>query len=348
MTPRAHEVKVRDVVAETGDAVTVSFDIPEDLAPRFRYQPGQFLTVRVPSDRTGSVARCYSLSSSPHCEDRLAVTVKRTAGGYGSNWICDNLESGDLIGVLEPAGVFTPRSLDEDLLLFAAGSGVTPIMSIAKSVLAAGTGDVVVVYANRDADAVIFGNEFDRLTQRFPQRLTVRHWLENERGLPTVAGLVELARDHRDHDVFLCGPTGFTAVTLAALGQLGIPEQRVHREQYRSLTDNPFEHTAPAATPTPTGAGKDTATVRVEIDGETHMLNWPRDTKLLDMLLDHGIDAPYVCRESACGTCVCSVKSGRTRMLMNESLIDDELAAGLTLACQTLPESDQLHIAFDQ
>ncbi|WP_040813266.1 ferredoxin--NADP reductase [Nocardia concava] len=349
MNARAHELKVREVISETADTVSLIFDIPTDLTGRFTYSPGQYLTLRVPSDRTGSVARCYSLSSSPHCDERPTVTVKRTPGGYGSNWLCDNVSAGDILTVLEPAGNFTPRTWSNDLLLCAAGSGITPIMSILKSALALGRRNIALLYANRDRPSVIFATELEQLLRRHPRRLTVTHWLESERGLPTPRAISSWARPYRRHDVYLCGPAGFASTIKLGLNQLRIPDRSIHQEQYRSLTDNPFEHHAPTAAEPPADTPTaDTATVRVDIDGETHTLPWPRTRKLLDVLLDHGIDAPYVCRESACATCVCTVKHGRTRMLQNESLIEEELAQGLTLACQTLPESDDLHIAFDQ
>ncbi|MFC9999066.1 2Fe-2S iron-sulfur cluster-binding protein [Nocardia sp. NPDC127526] len=347
---RVHQIKVREVVTETADAVSLVFDIPDDLVSRFAYAPGQYLTLRVPSARTGSVARCYSLSSSPHCGDRPTVTVKRTAGGYASNWICDNLAAGSLLTVLEPAGNFVPRSWNRDFLLCAAGSGITPIFSILKSALALGKGRIVLLYANRDRRSIIFAAQLRELARRHPRRLTVLHWLESERGVPTARGLGTLAKPYRRFDVYLCGPPGFATAAKNALAQLRIPERAIREEEYRSLTDNPFEHHQPVAAPDPVPArpAGDTATVKVEIDGETHTLPWPRHRKLLDVLLDRGIDAPYVCRESACGTCVCRVRRGRTRMIMNEALIDEELARGYTLACQTLPESDDLHITFDE
>ncbi|MFE2961338.1 2Fe-2S iron-sulfur cluster-binding protein [Nocardia tengchongensis] len=347
MNARAHQLKVREVISETADAVSLIFDIPTDLTPRFGYSPGQHLTLRVPSDRTTSVARCYSLSSSPHCDDRPAVTVKRTPGGYASNWLCDNVSPGDVLTVLEPAGNFTPRTWTNDLLLCAAGSGITPIISILKSALTLGRANVVLLYANRDRASVIFAPQLRQLLRRHPRRLTVTHWLESDRGLPTPRAIATWARPYRRHDIYLCGPAGFATTVKQGLNQLRVPDRAIHQEQYRSLTDNPFEHHTPVTTPTetpPAGA----ATVRVDIDGETHTLPWPRTEKLLDVLLAHGIDAPYVCRESACATCVCAVKHGRTRMLQNESLVEEELAQGLTLACQTLPESDDVHIAFDQ
>ncbi|MFI6865936.1 2Fe-2S iron-sulfur cluster-binding protein [Nocardia sp. NPDC050406] len=352
MTARSHDLEVAEVVRETTAARTLVFDIPDDLADRFRYRPGQFLTLRIPSERTGSVARCYSLCSSPHCDDRLAVTVKRTAGGYASNLLCDITIPGDLITVTEPLGTFGPRGLDGDLLLAAGGSGITPIMSIIKSVLVAGRGSIVLLYANRDRRSVIFAARLAELERRYKRRLRVLHWLESERGLPNSRRVAEMLRRHRSREWYICGPLGFTTVLRSAAAALRVPSSRVHLEEYRSLTANPFEQpTASAETAVvdpPVDRTGTTTTLEVEIDGATHHFGWPRTTPLLDVLLDNGIDAPYVCRESACGTCVCSVKDGRTRMIRNEALIDDELAQGLTLACQTLPESPDVHIVFDQ
>ncbi|MBJ8344696.1 ferredoxin--NADP reductase [Antrihabitans sp. YC2-6] len=347
MAGRAHEVRVLDVVEETADAVTLVLDIPHEVADRFTYACGQFLTVRVPSTTSGSVARCYSLCSSPDRDGPPAITIKRTPAGFASNWLCDNVVAGDALTVLEPAGTFGPRSLDRDVLLCAAGSGVTPILSITKSVLAAGSANVAVLYANRDRESVIFAAEFDELVRAYPGRLTVRHWLETERGLPTEAGVAELVGQWAFDDVYLCGPAGFMTVVQSALKDLGVSDKRVHREEYRSLVDNPFE-TAQVTQPTRSSSSSGHPLLEVEIDGRRLTLEWPKDRTLLDVLLAHGIDAPYVCRESACGTCVCSVRKGRTRMLLNESLIDDEIEMGLTLACQSLPETEEVYIAFDQ
>ena len=136
---RSYRLRVARVIPETAEACSIEFEVDSADADRFGYRPGQFLTVRIPSDRCGSVARCYSLSSSPHTDGRPKVTVKRTADGYGSNWLCDQIAAGDELDALPPAGVFTPRSLDDDLLLLAAGSGITPVISIVKSALAAGS-----------------------------------------------------------------------------------------------------------------------------------------------------------------------------------------------------------------
>jgi 3-ketosteroid 9alpha-monooxygenase subunit B len=333
----SYRLRVREVVQETPDACSVVFD-----SPGFDYRPGQFLTLRIPSDRCGSVARCYSLSSSPHTDDVLQVTVKRTADGYGSNWICDSVTAGDELESLAPAGIFTPSSLDEDLLLFAAGSGITPVMSIVKSALASGTGRVVLVYANRDDRSVIFARELAALAARHPARLVVHHWLESVQGLPTAAALTELARPYTAYEAFICGPAPYMTAVRSALSTLDVPRTRVHLERFKSLGANPFEQAAPA----PAGSSR-TASVKVTLDGTEHRFDWPAETKLLDLLLDRGLDAPYSCREGACSACACRLVSGEVKMLNNDVLEEEDLADGIRLACQSLPVTDEVEISYE-
>ncbi|GAB10086.1 3-ketosteroid 9alpha-hydroxylase component KshB [Gordonia araii NBRC 100433] len=340
----AHELEVVEVVAETPDAVSVVLDVPEQAVSKFRYQPGQFLTVAVPTDREGGAARSYSLSSSPHFENDLIITVKRTPGGYASNWICDNVRPGTTLTVLTPSGHFTPASLDGDILLVGAGSGITPLMSIAKSVMIGGSGTVYLLYANRDRRSTIFGRELAAMTTEFPTRFTVEHWFESERGLPTADGLAKSLELFSAYDAYLCGPAPFMAAAREALLSVGIPDGHIAIEKYRSLQGNPF---ADVVVHTPAD-GERTAALTVQMEGRTAELDWPRETKLLDLLLSQGYDAPYSCREGECSSCACTVRSGEVRMLKNDTLVDDDLRAGLTLACQAVPVSDEVTIHFDQ
>jgi 3-ketosteroid 9alpha-monooxygenase subunit B len=339
---RSTVLTVADVVAETAEARTLVFDVPAEHAARFAYLPGQFLTLRIPSERTGSVARCYSLASSPHTDAQPKVTVKRTADGYGSNWICDNVKPGDTLEALPPSGLFTPQDLNADLLLFGAGSGITPIMSIVKSALHAGTGKVVLLYANRDENSVIFATELDELAARHANRLTIIHWLESERGRPpTAAELATEAAPYAEYQAFLCGPGPFLDVVHETLARLNVPRSRVHTEIFNSLAGDPFD--ADAAQPAdPEGA----ATVAVELDGRTHTLAWPRNQSLVDVMLAEGIDVPYSCQEGQCGSCMCTLVSGEVRMENPEILAPEDVEDGYILGCQARPATDQLHIRF--
>ncbi|MFE3192021.1 2Fe-2S iron-sulfur cluster-binding protein [Nocardia sp. NPDC059240] len=341
---RSAVLRVAAVINETADSCSLVFDVPEDQRERFDYQPGQFLTLRIPSDLTGSVARCYSLASSPHTDDKPKVTIKRTVDGYASNWVCDNVKAGDSLEVLPPSGVFTPKNLDEDLLLFAAGSGITPVMSILKSALARGNGRIVVVYANRDHEAVIFARELRELADKHPQRLAVIHWLEHLQGLPTTEALATLVSPYTAYEAFMCGPKPFMDRVHDALGQLGMPRNRTHAEVFNSLSGDPFAEVAPTEITAEEAA--DAASVEVELDGETHELTWPRSQTLVDIMLSKGIDVPYSCLEGECGSCACTVLEGEVEMENAEILDPEDIANGYILGCQARPVTDRLKIQF--
>lgn len=336
-------LEVLEVIVETPSAVSIVLDVPDRLVSRFRYQPGQFLTVQIPRGE-GAVARCYSLSSSPHLDDQLIITVKRIVGGYASNWLCDNLKPGDRLTVLSPSGKFVPRSLHQDILLLGAGSGATPLLSIAKSALIGGSGAVYFYYANRNAEDTMFAAELEDMMIEFPDRFTVQNRFDDQEDLPTVDELAARLIPYRKFDAYLCGPEGFMEVARAAMASAGMDSAHLHTEIYQSLAGDPF---ADIVIPE-SEDGADSATVTVEVGGEEHDLTWPREARLLDVLLSKGIDAPYSCREGACSACACTIRSGDVRMLKNDTLVDADLAAGLTLACQAVPVSDEVEIAFDQ
>jgi 3-ketosteroid 9alpha-monooxygenase subunit B len=339
------ELEIADVVAETDDARSLAFAVPDDAdfpPERLQYSPGQFLTVRIPSDRTGSVARCYSLCSSPVTDEPLRVTVKRTVDGYGSNWLCDHAQPGMRVHVLAPSGNFVPKTLDADMLLLAAGSGITPMMAICKSALAEGDGQVTLLYANRDENSVIFAGALRELAAQHPDRLTVVHWLESVQGLPDASALEKLAAPYSDREVFICGPGPFMQAASDALARLDVPTERMHIEVFKSLESDPF-----AAVKVEDSGDQPPATAVVELDGETHNVSWPRGAKLLDVLLDAGLDAPFSCREGHCGACACSMRSGKVTMEVNDVLEQQDLDEGLILACQSRPETDSVEVTYD-
>ncbi|CAN5516481.1 ferredoxin--NADP reductase [soil metagenome] len=342
------ELEIADVIAETDDARSLVFRVPagaEVVADRLRYAPGQFLTLRIPSDRTGSVARCYSLCSSPHSDDALTVTVKRTVDGYASNWLCENAHAGMKLHVLAPSGTFVPKSLDGDFLLIAAGSGITPMMAICKSALSEGNGQVTLLYANRDEKSVIFAETLRDLVAKYPDRLSVVHWLESVQGLPSVAALTRLAAPHTARQAFICGPGPFMGAAKEALEALEVPEKQIHIEVFRSLDTDPF---ATVKIEEAADGDEPPATAVVTLDGTTHELSWPRNAKLLDVLLDKGLDAPFSCREGHCGACAVLKKSGEVTMEINDVLEPSDLEEGLILGCQALPATDSVEVTYDE
>ncbi|MBZ5740004.1 2Fe-2S iron-sulfur cluster-binding protein [Nocardioides mangrovi] len=365
MTDESFELKVVDVVEETADAHSISFEVPAGAEEQFAYKPGQFLTLAVPSDQTGVAARCYSLSSSPIGGGPLTVTVKRTAEGYASNWVCDHLREGDSIRVLPPSGIFTPASLSADLLLFAGGSGITPVISITRTALQQGTGRIVLFYANRDERSVIFAKELTELAAANPDRLQVVHWLESVQGLPSQEQMRAFAASFTSYDAFVCGPAPFMKMTIAALKDLEFPRERRHQEKFVSLGGNPFgdlhdrevaeheiedaERDADDVTEAPAAEGGPQGPVRleVELDGEEYTFDdWAPGTKMLDHLESKGVKAPYSCREGECSACAVRLLEGDVKMLHNDVLDDDDLADGIRLGCQSVAVTDKVRVTY--
>lgn len=337
MTSERLTLRVREVVQETGDAHSLVFDTPDGLT----YKPGQFLTLRLPH-ADGPVARCYSVSSAPGVDDHLKVTVKRVIDGRGSNWVCDNVVAGTELDVLAPAGTFTPHSYDVDLLLLAGGSGITPVMSIIKATLAHGTGRMFLVYANRDESSVIFHAQLRDLVKDHPERLVVLHWLESVQGLPSAQPLSVLVAPWVRGEAFICGPAPFMDCAADVLKNLGVSRERIHIERYTSLQGDPWAEVQTAAPV----EGEKVVELHVELDGETHELEWPESSKLLDLLLDKGLDAPYSCREGACSACSVMLVEGEVRMDNNSVLEKEDLEEGWRLACQSHPVSDLVKVSY--
>ena len=362
MATESYQLRVADVVEETEDARSIVFEVPSELLETFAYTPGQFLTVAVPSDQTGLAARCYSLSSAPH-SGRHQITVKRTVDGYASNWIVANLKPGDTLRVLPPSGIFTPKDVDADFLLFAAGSGITPVMSIARTALEKGTGKVVLFYANENESSVIFAAQLRELAEEYADRFTVVHWLVSVQGLPSQQKLATFAAYFTSYTAFVCGPGPFMKATTDALKELGFPRDRRHQEKFVSLGGNPFgdveevlaaqkelkeaddhEDTDDASEPAVTGP----IAVEVELDGEQYSFDdWQGDKVLLEYLEEKGVDAPFSCREGQCSACACVMLEGDVRLQHNEVLDQDDLADGIRLVCQAKPVTDRIRISYN-
>lgn len=339
---RSYPLRVRELVRETSTATSIVLEVPEELADVFAFRPGQFLTLAVPSATSGPVARCYSICTPPG--EPLTVTVQRTAGGHASNWLNDKIVPGDVLRVLPPAGTFTPKNLGADLLLLAGGSGITPVMSIVRTVLEQGTGRVVLLHANPDERSVIFGPALAALAAAHPDRFRLVSWLDSLEGLPTADRLRAFASPYADWTSFCCGPAPFMKAVADALRSLGVPRARRHQERFVSLATSPFGDVeamlaAPAETP-----------VRVEVllDGEQYLLDdWRGTEPLLDFLEARGVPAPYSCREGECSACACRILEGEVALQRNDVLDRADLAAGIRLACQALPVSGRLRVTYD-
>ena len=354
---RYHPLRVSAVTAETHDAKSVVFEVPSSLADEFRYQPGQFLTLRLNIDGR-HVPRCYSMSSTPGLDASPRVTIKRVRDGRGSNWVCDHVKAGDVIEVMAPSGLFVPRSLHGDFLLLAGGSGITPVFSILRTVLAKATGRVTLLYANRDEKSVIFSAELQALAAAHPARLQVIHWLDSVQGVPSVAQLTELARSRTESaaqsaapvQAFICGPGLFMDAAVAALQALNLPAEHIHVERFVSLPDEEAlaAATAAAKEAPPLPDAVDEAELEVLLDGQVHTLHCGGTETLLEAALRAGLNAPYSCQAGMCASCMCQVVEGSVHLRHNDVLDDKDLAKAWTLACQAVPTSARVRIKFPE
>jgi 3-ketosteroid 9alpha-monooxygenase subunit B len=337
-----YSLRVRTVIEETAEAKSLVFEIPLELAEAFRYRPGQFLTVRIPHEGR-HLLRCYSLASSPLIDDLPRVTVKRVAQGRVSNWLCDRIKAGDAIEVKPPAGHFTPKSLAGDFLLFAGGSGITPVFSIIRSALLKGGGQLCLIYANRDERSVIYRDELKALASANPTRLQVIHWLDSVQGVPSVAQLAEIGRPRRAADCYICGPEAFMECTMEALRGLEIEPARIHVERFVSLPDEEDAAPAPEA-----GAAAQAGQIKleVELDGNHYDLTCSANEPLLDAMLRAGLKAPNSCRRGACGSCMCTLEAGQVHLRHNQVLDKGELADHWILACQAIADTPHVKVRF--
>lgn len=339
--PSYHELRVASVIQETHDACSFEFDVPDELLADFKYRPGQFLTLRTPWEDDW-LPRCYSLSSSPYEKERLRVTVKRVTDGRGSNWLCDNIKAGDSLEVLKPAGVFVPKNLDANFLLFAGGSGVTPVLSILRSALSQGSGQVRLIYANRDETSVIFKDLLRDLGREYPERLQVIHWLDSVQGHTSPMQLAQLGAGIENPEVFVCGPEAFMQCVEQAMKLAGVAGKSVHVERFVSLpgeSEGGFEAIVEHQ-------GSKATHLTVELDGETREIECEDGEVLLAAMLREGIKAPHSCLVGSCATCMCTLVSGEVDLLANDALDKDELAEGWTLACQAVATTDKVHLKF--
>jgi len=350
--PTFHSAKVLEVRRETADCVSVALEVPN--ADTFSFVPGQYLTLR--STINGQeVRRSYSLCSSP-LSGELRVAIKQVEQGIFSTWANTELKAGDTLETMPPMGNFALEiePTDEQTYVgFAAGSGITPVLSILKTVLErAPKAKFILFYGNRKTNSIIFKAELEDLKDAHMGRLEVHHVLSREdQGNDLLFGRIDETRaaqfaaqipsvkEAAGH--FLCGPEAMIKGVQSALEQAGVSTKNIHFELFTSTT--------PAADKAPTASSSSgDAAVTVILDGEeTHFTQGPKDF-ILDSALDAGADVPYACKGAVCCTCRAKVLEGEVEMAMNYSLTDDEVAEGFILTCQSMPRSPKVTVSFDE
>ena len=339
-----HELRIARVVQETADARSFVLDVPAALRERFAYRAGQFLTFEVPFGGA-TLGRCYSLSSAPDCDAELAFTVKRVADGRVSNWMHDELRAGDVVRVLPPSGRFVlTAGVTRSLVCFGGGSGITPLFSILKTALATTTRRARLVYANRDADAIIFRDALAALVARHPDRLAVHHHLDAERGFLDAAGVRAQLAGGTDADFYLCGPTPFMNLVETVLHQADVPRAQIHIERFISPPDGELPVEIDAVAP---DASALPSSITVHLDGETHEVPYAPGQSILQAARAAGLSPPFACEESYCGSCIATLLRGQVEMAQCHALDPSERAEGLILTCQAKPTAGECEVRWD-
>lgn len=324
---------VTRIITETPDART--FVLTPHDAP-FPYRAGQYCTLRV---QVGDeeLYRSYSMSSAPETDTELMTTVKRVPGGRVSNWLLDNVTEGDELTMTRATGTFCLDDTDAPLLGFAGGSGITPILSLAKSALAGTARPVRLLCADRDATSAIFDDALTELAARHPGRLTVQRHRDCEHGLLDAATVTAFVGADTDADCYLCGPEGFMAVVRSAWTGPG----RLFAED--------FDPAAPAdAPPAETDEAVDlSGTVTIRLGKKTASVPRVARETLLGSARRAGLAPPFSCEAGNCGTCIAHITEGSATMIANTVLDDDEIADGYILTCQAVPDSASITVDYE-
>lgn len=345
-----HDLKVKNIVQETKDTISVAFVQPEK---KIVYKSGQFLTL-ITNIAGKEVRRAYSLCSSPFVDEDLVVTVKRVEQGQMSNWLPDNLKVGDRLKVMEPMGQFTTEFKKENkrhIVMFAGGSGITPMMSIIKSTLSQEPDSICsLIYCNRDIDSIIFKEEFDRMQNSFEGRFHVIHVLDSApmnwqgySGLLNHDMLVKLFERIPDWGIdkttyLMCGPEGMMKNVDQLLGEQHIPKEKVFKESFVAGVLDKGKKEAPAR------EEFKAREVTIHYDGQEHKVMVQPDRFILETALDAGIDLPFSCQSGLCTACRGKALSGKVKMDEEEGLSQSERDEGYVLLCVGHPMSDDVVI----
>jgi ring-1,2-phenylacetyl-CoA epoxidase subunit PaaE len=352
---RFHSLAVADIRRETPDCVSIAFAVPPELRREFRFRPGQYLTLRAPVEGD-DIRRCYSICSGLD-DGELRIAVKRVAGGVFSRLANERLRVGDRIEILPPQGRFTitlrPAAARVHVAL-ACGSGITPVMSILKSVLAREPNSrFVLLYGNRASRDIVFAEELARLKDKHLGRLSVTHVLSREaQDVPALSGRLDGAHISRllpalapvaaIDRVFLCGPAAMMDEAAATLAELGVAPRRILRELFL-----PGEGGRSIALPSAEQKAAPAALAAIVIDGRRHEVPVPAGMSIIDAARAEGLDLPYSCRAGMCCTCRARLLDGKAEMAVNYSLQKWEIEAGFILTCQARPLTPRLTLDYD-
>lgn len=343
MASHFHRLTVKEIKKETLNTVSIVFNIPEDLVTEFAYEAGQYLTLKA-IIQGEEVRRSYSISSYTTTDKELQVSCKMIEGGKMSTFLFKELGVGDHLDVMAPMGSFTLDATDAPLVLFAAGSGITPIMSILKKALTEGSNTVNLYYGNRSEEEVIFKSELAVLRAQYTNRLLVQHFLssngerlDTDRTQHLVKGLGE---EKNTANYFICGPEGMIAAVKKGLENAGVHTNQINIEYFASpKTEKVVSETVVSG---------EVVDIVAEIDGEVYNITMEEGESILDAANRIGIDPPFSCQSGVCTTCMCKVLNGTVEMENNFGLGADEEEEGYILACISKPTSAGVRVSWDE
>ena len=351
-----HALKVKEINRETPEAVSLGFDVPSDLKEEYKYKQGQYLTLRF-IIQGEEIRRSYSICSSPFEEGNLEVAIKKVKGGKVSNYINDVVKPGDVIDVMVPMGNFHSELLPsnkKNYILFAGGSGITPMMSIMKAVLHAEPhSKIILLYGNNDEAAIIFKKQIENIAEQYTGRLQIVHILNIApqnypqllQGIMTKEKISDLLKNYvdlsLDNEFFICGPVPMMDNVVAALKEKNTAEPRIHIEYF----------SAPATTElTPTEVPKiaKDANLTIIMDGDEYPTRMLENETILEAAKRIGLDAPYSCQNGSCSTCRAKLLEGKIHMKVNFALNPKDVASNFILTCQSLPVTENVVVSYDE
>ena len=358
MNPRFHELKIADLRRETEDSVSVAFEIPSELKDEYVYEAGQYLTLR--HEINGEdVRRSYSICSGTN-EEELRVAIKKVPQGVFSTFANDKLKTGDLLNVMTPIGNFTTdfdEQTEKNYVFFAAGSGITPVLSLMKSILhKSPLSDVTLIYGNKGLDSVIFREELENLKNEYMNNFTMIHVFSREKiGNALQKGRIDeekvtkiynaFLKGQEIDEVFVCGPEPIIYAVKDSFSDLGFDQNKVRFELF--TTPGEKDKNKEKVQHRDQGPRFD-ANVKIILDGEETLLALDSDgDNILDAAQKAGADVPFSCKGGVCCTCKAKILKGSAKMDVNYALEDDEVADGYILTCQAHPTSDELIVSFD-
>lgn len=356
-----HPLKVSDVRIETEECVSIAFDIPDNLKKDYTFIQGQYVTLKIILNGE-ELRRSYSICSSPVSETEFRIASKKVLNGKVSSYLFDKLKKGDILEVMTPMGNFysslnPPQA--KNYLLFAGGSGITPVFSILKTVLhSEPMSRLTLFYGNRDESSVIFKNQLELLAQRFPERLKLFYILEKPAspkeeiftGILTEQKAELLLKKYAEikniHEFFICGPLPMMNNVKAVLEKQGVDKELIHIEYFTTVLEDiakAEKSEAPHAVPTLNSR------VTVILDGaETSFDLHSKGKTILDTCIDQDMDVPFACKGAVCCTCKAKLLEGKVDMDMNYALTTSEVTSGYILTCQSHPTTEKVVVSYDE